>query len=62
MKKSELPSVHTGCGQCDNCRYLKHMRPEFVTCLIAPGKHEKLLQDWDKIQVGRPCTAVEVAR
>lgn len=56
MNIPKVPSVRDGCGQCDNCKYLKFFRPEIVTSMIAPDCHVEVLSNWEKIQAGRPCT------
>jgi hypothetical protein len=58
---TKIPPVRPGCGQCENCRYLKAFRPEIVTSMIAPDRHEKVLKNWQAIQDQHPCTGREQA-
>ncbi len=51
-----LPAVRPGCGECSNCRYLKYLRPDIMTALIAPAFRERTLASWDRIQLAHPCT------
>ncbi len=52
-----LPPVRPGCGQCESCRYLKYLRPDIVTALIAPAFRERTRKSWDRIQAKHPCNA-----
>lgn len=54
-----VPPVRPGCGDCANCRYLKYLRQDFVTCMISPGPggSQRLIDNWNGIQEKHPCAS-----